>query len=78
MLIPVTGVKCYPDVGENAEQIGNAAEVDYNKFVEFKCKEGTFAFTGDYKRTCQQNGNLTGHTLRCFADGKFVSVIIQF
>lgn len=45
------------------------SEVDFNGIVEFSCKPGMFAFTGDYERRCQQNGNLTGHPLRCFATG---------
>ena len=42
---------------------------DYGEEVVFKCKEGLFAFTGNYIRKCQQNGTLTGTILKCVSGG---------
>ena len=74
-------MKCQAEVGDGTKLKAPKSEwstssdgkvygnIDYNQEVTSQCLPGTFVFTGDKERTCQQDGTLTGHPLKCYSNG---------
>lgn len=65
-----TGVKCPPIIGDGAMIVSDHKEqdVDFNDTLITVCSHALYRFNGDRERRCQQNGELTGEPLRCYAE----------